>query len=86
MAHWSRSRRERKAGTHIGIYEDEGQMKRDIRVAARNGWEVAAASNSNGHINVRRTALQVVLLSPLSLIFGASRTKDKVTVTYRYRG
>jgi len=86
MFHWSRSKRARKRGTHVEIYDakDERAMKREIRKATKNGWIVASMTSTDGHINVGRAALQVVLLSPLSLIFGTSRTRGKFTVNYRY--
>ena len=86
MFHWSKSKRVQKRGTHVEIYEanQEREMKREIKKASRNGWIVASMTSTEGHVNIGRAAMQVVLFSPLSLIFGTSRTKGKITVNYRY--
>jgi len=88
IMHWSNSRRNKRAGIYVEIYDtkQEREMKREIKRAGRNGWTVDNMTSTEGHINVGRAALQVALLSPLSLVFGTSRTKGKYTVTYRYMG
>lgn len=77
---WYRRKRLR---AYVAEYENQGQARREANRAAKYGWVVSGVSSTDGHVNVGRTALKVVLFSPLALITGASRTKGKITVTYR---
>lgn len=87
MFHWSRSKRIQRRGTYVEIYEanKEREMKKEIKKASRNGWIISSMASTEGHVNIGRAAMQVVLFSPLSLIFGTSRTKGKITINYRYQ-
>jgi hypothetical protein len=61
--------------SHIGSYESEELAARDVDRAAKRGWKPLGSSATDGHINIGRTLAR-------GLIFGASRTKGKTTVTY----
>lgn len=68
--------------TYIAIYTDENQMQREVESAALNGWMVQSTAGTGGHINVGRTATAAALTGGVSLLFGASRSKDKITITF----
>jgi hypothetical protein len=68
--------------TYVGTYTDEKPMQKEVEAAAQCGWMPQGSTGTGGHINVGRTAAKVALLGPISLITGASRSKDKVTITF----
>lgn len=68
--------------TYVATYKTEKDMRREIEQAARSGWQIANTTGQSGHINVGRTVTAAALTGGLSLLLGASRTKDKLTVTY----
>lgn len=68
--------------TYIATYTDEKTMQSEAEAAAQFGWLPQNTAGTAGHINVGRTAAKVALLGPISLVTGASRSKDKITVTF----
>ncbi len=68
--------------TYIGTYTDDNQLQREVESAALNGWFVQSTAGTGGHVNVGRTATVAALTGGVSLLFGASRSKDKITVTF----
>jgi hypothetical protein len=68
--------------TYIATYTNEQEMQREVESAALNGWMPQNTAGTAGHVNVGRTAAKVALLGPLALIGGASRSKDKITITF----
>ena len=68
--------------TYITTYTDEKQMQQEMEAASQYGWVPQAVGGTAGHINVGRTAAKVALLGPISLVTGASRSKDKITITF----
>lgn len=72
--------------TIIRSYEntDAGlrQANADAATLARRGYVPAGQAVDGGHINLGRTATGAVLTGGISLLFGGSRTKGKVTITY----
>jgi len=68
--------------TYIATYKDEKQLRKEVEEAAKFGWAPQGAAAVGGHINVGRTVAPAVLTGGLSLLFGASRSKDKTTVTF----
>ena len=75
--------------TIIRSYEnsDVGLRQANVDAAklARQGYVPAGQAADGGHINVGRTATGAVLTGGISLLFGGSRTKGKVTITYTKR-
>jgi len=68
--------------TYVATYKNEKDMRKDVEEAVKFGWMLQDSAAIGGHINVGRTVLPAVATGGLSLLFGASRSKDKVTVTY----
>lgn len=64
-------------------YTDIAQLNRELAFLSELGWYIDSTSGAAGHINVGRTATTAVLTGGLSLLLGASRSKDKVTVHWR---
>lgn len=70
------------ARTYVGVYTNEKQMQREVQAAGQHGWIPQTSAATASHINVGRTAVKVALLGPISLITGASRSKEKMTLTF----
>lgn len=68
--------------THLATYTNEKAAQKELEAAAQRGWMPQNTVGTAGHINVGRTAAKVALLGPISLVTGASRSKDKITITY----
>ena len=76
-----------KAAAIVRVYKDDkdgrGRATKEADELARHGYAVAGQSGDGGHINVGRTAARVALTAPLILVFGASRTKGTITITFQ---
>lgn len=70
------------AMAHVATYTNQKQMQKEVEVASQYGWVPQTSAGIAGHINVGRTATAAALTGGVSLLFGASRTKDKVTMTF----
>ena len=68
--------------TYLATYTSEADAQRDLESASQHGWMPQDTTGTAGHINVGRTAAKVALLGPIALVAGASRSKDKITITY----
>ena len=68
--------------TYVGTYTDQNEIQREIESAALNGWLVQSTTGIAGHVNVGRTATAAALTGGVSLLFGTSRSKDKITVMF----
>ena len=68
--------------TYVATYTSEKEAQKELEAAAQHGWMPQDTAATAGHINVGRTAAKVALLGPISLVTGASRSKDKITITF----
>ncbi len=66
----------------IREYTDPKKAQEEAEFFYRLGYQLAGQSAQGGHINVGRTVTGAVFTGGLSLLFGASRTKGKIQVTY----
>ena len=73
---------EKSRNTYVGVYKNERDLRKDIEEAAKFGWVPQQMAGTSGHINVGRTVAPAVLTGGFSLLLGASRSKDKHTVTF----
>jgi len=48
-----------------------------------DGWELMNSANDNGHVRLGKTLGLAALTGGVSLLFGASRTKEKITLTFK---
>ena len=67
-------------------YQDEDQPDRELVFASERGWYIADMAAEGGHVNVGRTATGAVLTGGISLLFGGSRKKGKLTINWRREG
>lgn len=67
---------------HAATYTNQRVMQHEVEKAAQYGWIPQTSAGIGSHINVGRTATAAVLTGGVSLLFGASRSKDKMTITY----
>lgn len=70
------------ARTHVKTYTSEKEMQRDLEAATQYGWMLQSTTGIAGHVNVGRTTTAAALTGGVSLLFGASRSKDKITITF----
>ena len=82
---WKHSPRGR-VGTHIGRYDDPVRMDAEVTAASTFGWTVKNVATTGSHINVGRTVAPAAMTGGLSLLLGASRTKEKYIVTFEHDG
>ena len=47
-----------------------------------HGYQIQASAGTGSHVNVGRTVTAALLTGGLSLLFGASRSQQKVTMTF----
>lgn len=67
---------------HVETYQKDKIMQKEVEVAAQYGWMPQTSAGVAGHINVGRTVTAAALTGGASLLLGASRSKDKLTITY----
>lgn len=67
---------------YVAVFKDEKEANREIDRASKKGWMPQGVAATDGHVNVGRTATTAVLTVGISLLFGASRTKGTVTITF----
>jgi len=67
---------------YVVTYTKEKEMQKEVEQAAQHGWIPQTSAGVAGHINVGRTATAAALTGGASLLFGASRSKDKITITF----
>ncbi|HZU01582.1 MAG TPA: hypothetical protein VFA10_18075 [Ktedonobacteraceae bacterium] len=68
--------------TYVATYNTDKDAQQELEAAAKHGWMPQGTSSTEGHINVGRTLAGAALTGGLSLLFGASRSKGKITITY----
>jgi len=71
-----------RALTHIATYTNEKQMQKEVEMSAHYGWMLQGTTGTAGHINVGRSVTKFVLTGGLGMMTGASRSKDKITITF----
>jgi hypothetical protein len=67
---------------YVATYSDEKEMRRDVERASKHGWVPQSTTSDGGHVNVGRTYAGAVLTGGLSLLFGGSRSKEKLTISF----
>ena len=83
---WWKSIASGRISTHIGRYDNESEMDAEIASASNYGWIVKNIATFGSHINVGRTVAPMVLTGGLSLLQGASRSKERYIVTFERDG
>ena len=83
---WWKATPSGRVRTHVERYDNEATMDSEIARASSYGWIVKNVSTIGSHINVARTVAPIVLTGGLSLLKGASRSKEKYIVTFEHDG
>jgi hypothetical protein len=68
--------------TAIRVYKTAQDAAQEADAAARSGWKLQSVSSSEGHLNGGRTFTGAALTGRLRTLFGGSRMKCSVTVTF----
>jgi hypothetical protein len=68
--------------TYVASYTKEKEAQKELEAAAQHGWMPQGTSATAGHGNVGRTMTKFVLTGGIGLMTGASRSKDKITITF----
>jgi len=68
--------------SHVATYKNEKDATKEAEKASKKGWVPSGTGATDGHINLGRTVAGAALTGGLSLLFGGSRSKGKVTITY----
>jgi hypothetical protein len=74
-----------KTGHHETLIREYGavdEYRRDAVRLTRAGWTPVLQSQDGGHVNVGRSVTGAALTGGLSLLFGGSRTRGKIIVTW----
>ena len=58
------------------------RMDKHIERMLADGWQLLNSADDPGHVKVGTTVGLAAMTGGLSLLFGASRTKQKITVTF----
>jgi hypothetical protein len=58
-------------------------MDDHINGLLEDGWELLNSASDGGHVRVGKTLALSAMTGGLSLLFGASRTKKEVTLTFK---
>lgn len=61
---------------------ESGRMEREMSELLEHGYQIQASAGTGSHVNVGRTVTAALLTGGLSLLFGASRSQQKVTMTF----
>lgn len=59
------------------------KANQEALILARHGYAASGQSADGGHVNLGRTVTGAVLTGGVSLLFGGSRTKGSIQVTFR---
>jgi hypothetical protein len=68
--------------THVETYTNQKKMQKEVEAAGQFGWVPQTSAGVGSHINVGRTVTKFALTGGLGLMTGASRSKDKITITF----
>lgn len=68
--------------SYVATYTNEKVMQQEVEAASKCGWMPQGTTATGSHINVGRTMTKFVLTGGLGLMTGASRSKDKITITF----
>ena len=68
----------------VRVYKgnETSKMESEVSELLQHGYSIASQSGTGSHVNVGRTVTGAVLTGGLSLLFGGSRSKEKVTLTF----
>jgi hypothetical protein len=71
--------------TAIRVYKTVNDASQEAKAAAKFGWALQSMCSSEGQLNVGHAMSGAALTGGLRTLFGGSRVKGSVTVTYTRR-
>jgi hypothetical protein len=68
----------------VRVYKgsETSKMESELGELLQHGYTIASQTGTGSHVNVGRTVTGAVLTGGLSLLFGGSRSKEKITLTF----
>jgi hypothetical protein len=79
---WDTNQFTKKVVVRVYSSNENRKMENEIAELLNHGYNIASQTGTGSHVNVGRTVTGAVLTGGLSLLFGASRSKDKITITF----
>lgn len=79
---WDTNQFTKKVVVRVYSSNENRKMENEIAELLGHGYSIASQTGTGSHVNVGRTVTGAVLTGGLSLLFGASRSKDKITITF----
>lgn len=79
---WDTNQFTKKVVVRVYKGNETGKMESEIAELLGHGYTIASQTGTGSHVNVGRTVTGAVLTGGLSLLFGASRSKEKITITF----
>jgi hypothetical protein len=79
---WDTNQFTKKVVVRVYKGNETKKLESEIAELLENGYTIASQSGTGSHVNVGRTVTGAVLTGGLSLLFGASRSKEKATITF----
>ena len=68
----------------VRVYKgnETSKMESELGELLQHGYTIASQAGTGSHVNVGRTVTGALLTGGLSLLFGGSRSKEKITLTF----
>jgi hypothetical protein len=79
---WDTNQFTKKVVVRVYSSNENRKMENEIAELLNHGYRIASQTGTGSHVNVGRTVTGAVLTGGLSLLFGASRSNDKITMTF----
>ena len=79
---WDTNQFTKKVVVRVYKGNETRRMESEIAELIGHGYAIASQTGTGSHVNVGRTVTGAVLTGGLSLLFGASRSNDKITMTF----
>jgi hypothetical protein len=79
---WDTNQFTKKVVVRVYKGNETKKMESEISELLEHGYTIASQAGTGSHVNVGRTVTGAVLTGGLSLLFGASRSKEKITLTF----
>lgn len=79
---WDTNQFTKKVVVRVYKGNETRRMESEIAELIGHGYTIASQTGTGSHVNVGRTVTGALLTGGLSLLFGGSRSKDKITMTF----
>lgn len=79
---WDTNQYTKKVVVRVYGGNETSKMESEISELLTFGYTIASQTGTGSHVNVGRTVSGAILTGGLSLLFGASRSKEKITIMF----